>query len=396
MSTPNPCLPLENRILLQALRLDDGSAAALRRMLSEPLDWARLRDLALTHGVQPLIYARLRDVAPDLVPHAEMRAQRGQFVYNGQRNLRLTGRLLKLLSALSEREISALALKGPALAIQAYGDLALRDFADLDLLVPREALARTFDILDEQGYAATPPLGSAAANDKLKADSELHFRAGDVHIDVHWRPIERFLPLAVDLERWRTNSITIDLLGRPVPTLAPEDALLYLSINGLRDGWCSLKTIVDLAHLCQAAPDAAHAQLWDQAERIGARRIVALGLSLASHVVGVDLPPVSLRYLESDEAVTILVNEAASRLTLELVDGATAYALFRRARERLRDRIACRLTPGPRDWAVVELPASLDPLYYLIRPLRLGGSLLRRSWRTAGRLVHGRLSTHHS
>ena len=61
---------------------DDGAAAGLRRLLFPAPDWARLHDLALTYGVQPLLYTRLRDVAADLVPRAELRALRGQFVYN--------------------------------------------------------------------------------------------------------------------------------------------------------------------------------------------------------------------------------------------------------------------------------------------------------------------------
>jgi len=49
--------------------------------------------------------------------------------------LRLTAELFRLLELFSANGISALLIKGPVLAAQAYGDPCVRSYGDLDLLV---------------------------------------------------------------------------------------------------------------------------------------------------------------------------------------------------------------------------------------------------------------------
>jgi hypothetical protein len=63
---------------------------------------------------------------------------RMQYMMNAARNMKMTAELLRILDALKEAGIKAMPLKGPVLAQQLYGDVALRQFSDLDILVARE------------------------------------------------------------------------------------------------------------------------------------------------------------------------------------------------------------------------------------------------------------------
>ena len=47
----------------------------------------------------------------------------------------LTSELIKIMKLLEENDIKAIAFKGPTLAQLAYGDVTLRQYVDLDLLV---------------------------------------------------------------------------------------------------------------------------------------------------------------------------------------------------------------------------------------------------------------------
>ena len=59
----------------------------------------------------------------------------GRAQANRLRDLELTGELARLLDRFRRDGIAAVPYKGPVLAAQAYGDVALREFVDLDILV---------------------------------------------------------------------------------------------------------------------------------------------------------------------------------------------------------------------------------------------------------------------
>ena len=66
--------------------------------------------------------------------------------------LYLTAELLRILRLLDAHAIRAVPLKGPALAQSLYGDLALREFCDLDVLVQETDLRKARGLLEAQGY----------------------------------------------------------------------------------------------------------------------------------------------------------------------------------------------------------------------------------------------------
>ena len=81
------------------------------------------------------------------------------------RNLGLTGELMRVLRLFAEHRVLALPFKGPTLAQFAYGDVALREFGDLDLLLQESDFPRARSLLVDQGYrphyALTPPQEAA-------------------------------------------------------------------------------------------------------------------------------------------------------------------------------------------------------------------------------------------
>src|SRR5260370_9120543 len=97
-------------------------------------DWARLLVLAEAHGVAGHLTACLRSLDDDVVP-PEIRQtlvdrRRAQNFFT----LRLTAELFRILDRFTSAGIGALVVKGPVLAVQAYGDPAMVTYGDLDLL----------------------------------------------------------------------------------------------------------------------------------------------------------------------------------------------------------------------------------------------------------------------
>jgi hypothetical protein len=87
------------------------------------------------------------------IPSKVVNKFRGIFLANAARNEFLAQELIKINRLLNANGIEMLNWKGPTLAIQAYGDLSLRQFMDLDTLVKHEDLEKAKAVLLENGFA---------------------------------------------------------------------------------------------------------------------------------------------------------------------------------------------------------------------------------------------------
>src|SRR4051794_310038 len=99
-------------------------------------EWQPLVRLARVHAVTPTLLRALERRAP-ASPKGLMNALQKRAGESARSNLQRTRSLLRILDACSEEGIRAVAFKGPLLAALAYGDIGLREFVDIDVLVSR-------------------------------------------------------------------------------------------------------------------------------------------------------------------------------------------------------------------------------------------------------------------
>lgn len=147
-------LPLEFQLLVVCARtrLDSASAAQLGALVEAGVDWDRVLEGARHHGVMPLLHRHLSDLGA-LVP-APVLAELSLYARNNAvHNLMLAHALLRILAALGQQGVGAVPYKGPVLASSAYGDVSLRSFKDLDLIVEAQDFGRAADTLQRLGYA---------------------------------------------------------------------------------------------------------------------------------------------------------------------------------------------------------------------------------------------------
>ena len=96
---------------------------------------------------------------------------------------------LRDIAALSRQGVEAIPFKGPVLALQAYGDLGLRVFRDLDFLVRDDAVGTTIVALGGFGYDRQPGL-TTAQYDRItgfRARKFLFKRDGEGAVEPHTR-----------------------------------------------------------------------------------------------------------------------------------------------------------------------------------------------------------------
>lgn len=370
--TKNPgALPLtaEQEVLLGIVRVDGAQDDRIRELIGRGLDWATLRQTALDHGLIPLLYTRLKAVAEDLLPPAERAELRQLYLANAQRNMRLAQELLRVLRFLASQEIVALPLKGPVLAAQVYGDVSMRTISDLDILIHRQDFARAYDLLPQIGYNPRLPLSTRQGKWILRAATELEFTNQGRLLDVHWAVYQWLWPIKSDVFWQELQSVRLN--GVNVRVLSLENTLLMLCVIGARDQWFQLRLIADLAHLLHAHPELDWEALLERAHRLGARKLLCLGLCLAHEVGGVALPPKVRDSTRLDRGARGLADGLKERFFISVDERREQSASLFPLSERLRDSLYYALTPKQKDWEFVNLPAPLYPLYYLVRPLRL-------------------------
>ena len=133
-------------------RMDPVSAESVRQALRQSIDWDFVIDQAAKHGVIPLLSWNLSRFELDSLPKATFNRLKNEFAAIARRNLFLTGELIKLLNLFRENGIRALPLKGPVLAATTYGNVSLRHFGDLDILISSDDFLAAKDLLRQQGY----------------------------------------------------------------------------------------------------------------------------------------------------------------------------------------------------------------------------------------------------
>ncbi len=340
----------EDELLLCCARtaLDTESAERIRALLRENIDWSTLLQTALWHGVMPLLHRSLHTTCPDAVPKPFLEQLRGCFYANAGHNTLLRTELLRLLQLLESHGIPTLPYKGAVLAVSAHGNLALRQFGDLDILTRKQDILRARDLLVSQGYRSMSPLSAtrSAAFQRARRVYELLSQDGQIAVELHWAVTSWTFFFPLDPARLWERLETVSLGDTTVRSLAPQDLLLILCVHGAKHHWSKLVWVCDVAELLRAHPVLAWTSLLAQAKKLGARRMLCLGLLLAHELLGSALPKEVWNQIQADPIVPWLAAQVRRRLFTEPHGSLLALdhpAFYFRLRERLRDRVPCAL-----------------------------------------------------
>jgi len=381
LQTAAPCAEMQLLLCCARTRTNPEMSQRMREAARKEIDWFQFIRLALRHDTLSLIYGNLRRICPDIVPSGVLEPLRARHEAEALHGRLLAKELVDILGFLDSHGIRAVPFKGPALAVRLYGDLSLRGFGDLDIMICEREVVRARRLLLDRGYApATVDTGEL--NQLLHERHELLlYRAdGKVRLDLHWRFTNRAACLAGDPERFLKNLETISVVGEEVRSLRLETYLLVLSMHAAKHRWVQLKFICDIAEIL-AVPDLDWGWVLDEAGDLGLKRALGTGLLLAQGLLGAPQPSKLAQKLKIDRAAKALAAQACAHLFAEpgerwgLQGGITCQLEIR---ERLQDRTKIflryflpRLKPSEPDRWFLPMPRYLSLAYYFVRPVRL-------------------------
>jgi hypothetical protein len=341
---------------------------------------------ARIHGVLPLVTRNLKWLGYPGVPTEVRTELEVAAALNAARNAFFVRALTGVLERFDAAGIPVIPLKGVALAQSLYGDPTLRVCSDIDILVPRNAVADAFRLLIAQGLAPEDEgeLTPARIDLLMMSDIECAFvpKLGSVSwlLELHW-----------DIAwRWQRDNVATDDLwaearrqtafGVGAHALSPEWEILYLAVHAARHRWHALKWLVDIHEACSARR-VDWVRLSDKARRLGWEKVLHVTLSTCHALFDTPVPddlsrralPRWLKIFPESPVEAGLWQEAL--FATHLFSGISAKLAY-------LGRLL--FLPTIRERELISLPSPMGVLDCPLRSLRLAGRWITSSSRGLG------------
>jgi Uncharacterised nucleotidyltransferase len=349
-------------------------------------NWPNFLLLAEQHGLLPLFLRKLKDLPENLIPPEICLELRGKNRAHTLFALSLSAELFRVLDRFAAANIEIAVIKGPVLSMRCYGDPALRQYTDIDLIVRTRDVQRSTEMMLELGYQPRVSL-QAITNRKIPGEYVFRRPATSLLVEFHTEHTFRYHPRRLPVEKVFARRTRVDMDHRQVPALSVEDELVLICIHAAKHMWERLGWVADVAALLRNSPDLKWERAVSAAEEVGAQRMLRVATLLAAKLLELPISAEMTEYAESDAAAARLASKIAARLPQGNPIGA---GVLRRAAFRVKMRVGLlsglvyllrlSLSPTEDDWALESEPDRPWVFDALSRPLRLA----RKYYRGAG------------
>ncbi len=325
------------------------------------------------------------------IPEFVISKFRGIFLANVSRNEFLAKELVKVNQLLEENGVEVLNWKGPTLALQAYGDLALRQFQDIDTLVKHEDLEKAKAILLENGFEDITPQnrnpeysagrGYEFFNTKKRYELELEYSI--------------FLARSVldyDYDGMFERASSTSFGNEQIKTLSIEDNLLFTSFHGTKHLWFRLRWFADILGKFELNKD----EILSTIDDFEQKQLIAFCIYIAYKEFNLEgsanftnLHELLLKYnihnlkhfnkiihsriLQHNTLDSLVNHHQKAKMIAELVEGSENKKKYSNDIKyfNLWRRTKTKISPSQADYDLIKLPKPLYPLYFIVRAVRI-------------------------
>lgn len=337
----------------------------------------------------------------------------GQYLANVLRNEGLRREVLTVYGWLSEAGIRAVPFKGPVMAEQLYGDVAVRPCSDIDFILPvKDDLVRAKLVLESKGFRSIRTM--TAAEDKVWRRAgwgyDMSSPGSEFTVDIAAGATPDYLPYALGADRFWDETREAQFNGSTMRVMTPELLLIFLCWHGTKHLWEKLVWVVDVHALITKEPGLDWGKVESLARESRTRRMVETGLEVVRRVLGEEVgnaedgtrkaekSSVQIRAggrvvrtgidkagvgaKATDDRVNSAVTLCLERLSDRKISWFSEQLFFLRMHEtpgeRLRTVLRTMFRPTISDCQAIRLPPWLFGLYYVLRPMRLLGKIVAK------------------
>lgn len=376
----------EEELLLCCARtiMDDVTESRIEYLVQSDLNWDYLLRIASIHCLKPLLYWQLNQICPDQIPSEFMSNLKEFLNNNAKNNLFFMQELIEVVKTLNNHHIESVPYKGPILALQAYGNLSMRQFSDLDLLVKKDDVPFIKEILISKGYKPEFNLNSVQEQNYMNSQRELkliHETKG-ISLELHWKFSGVFQNLPPNAEKMFLKNLDIlDIGGVQIPKISPENLILILSIHNASHHWSSLAWLVDIATLIKNQK-IDWSQVLKTSQKLSIRKILFINLYLCHFLLDLELDNEISNYLNDDsvrKTANIFVNNLFSDKSENgLIENMQISIKLREKKiDGIKDGLSGIFKPSFYELNHLDVPPYLFFIYHIYRPFNL---LKRYKW----------------
>jgi hypothetical protein len=284
-------------LLCTTANISPRARTRLSQIITKSVDWEYFLNLAVFHGITPLVNHQLvtNGFSPQVPQPYRDQLQHG---YNSMvyRNLTLSRELANVLSTFSPQGIETICLKGTVLAEALYGNPALRMVADMDILVHPGDISKAGSLLAKLGYEQTMP--DRPRNHPFHEEPYCKKASFPILLELHWDLDNRELVAFPEQEIWH-RARQLQLEGVSTRVLSPEDNLLFMANHLPKHDFHLLKFLADVAELLRKHEQSLD---WDyitgSARSWGIEPAVYYALRRAKELIGAPVPASSLEEMK--------------------------------------------------------------------------------------------------
>jgi hypothetical protein len=294
----------------------------------------------------------------------------------------MSAELIRIMKLLEDNGIEALAFKGPTLAQMAYGDITLRQYGDLDILVDEKDVFKAGKLLQSHGFTALYPLNILNNKTCMLVDSDFAFKGNtnNILIEMHWRLFRKNIGHHLTFQQYSKDPHTVHINGIPIKTLSPELHLLYLSLHGSKHAWERIEWIVDIDKFIRSTK-LDDKKLKEIFELMKADRPILTGLLLTQKLFHTPIPLWIIKEIEKDHEVEKLYLTTIRLLNINLLtlterQRVRAIYLYQRrffksTVEKVNYFFESYLSISRNDCLEFPLPSVFNFLYIFVKPFRI-------------------------
>lgn len=343
--------------------------------------------MAYSHGVFPVVYNTLKDFK-NIIPLNIVLNMKLNFMDIVKRNMLLTSELIKILDLLEKNNIKVIAFKGPSLSQLAYGDITLRQYVDLDILVDSKDLYNSAMILKSIDIKSDTSLDFLKNKKLIEVGSDFSlFSNNNVHLELHWNLFRKLLNQKSS-NFVSINNLEVDINSKTIRTLNYDYLLIYLCVHGSKHLWERIEWIVDIDKLMKIGKFD-----WEfiinTSKELKVYNMFLLGISLSDELFKSHIPnEIKEHYNKNRKLIDLkfkIMNLINSNFMHEekeekimVLKFKYIMQMFDSKIEPLKYILSVIFKPTHYDIYFVNLPNSFSFLYYLVRPLRLILSLFKK------------------
>lgn len=199
----------------------------LAQLAGQLTTWDTLPAQAEAQGLGPLLYTHLQAAGVHLPPQVKRELQ-GLYLRHRHANQVRTATLTEILTAFQAAGITALVLKGAALAHLVYPQPGLRPMRDLDILVKKSEARQAQSLLAGLGFYAPGVQPESPLPGKHLAAATKLVEGLQVSVEIHHNLFNIGTPASLELADLTVPPLPFTLAGLPAYTLPYEEMLWHL------------------------------------------------------------------------------------------------------------------------------------------------------------------------